>query len=268
MIDCCWGAGVLSDECVFVPKFSEDYFCVPPSRFIFTHWPTKEGEQFLNPPLTGIDTFERLPAVKSKFFANEVSLLEPKSAVIQVSSEGEATVILTVPRDVHVKPWVSYGRINRDSHFIHEELGDDRVKIVISIRCLDQREGLVSIGFKKGQQANFFEVGLQFSLLNPNLISCPEFPVLYTPYTEGQISIFEPLILLLQQNKTYSFRAQTSRDDPAELVVFHDLNNIHKMKRNSKGEWAQNVVVNKAGLWYLSLLSGDRFVHIAKYNVL
>lgn len=51
LVDCTYGAGVLSGGC-FVSKFTDEYFITPPEQLVFSHWPDDKNWQLLETPLS------------------------------------------------------------------------------------------------------------------------------------------------------------------------------------------------------------------------
>lgn len=60
-IDSTWGAGHRDDSGVYRQVLDPWWFLLSPKRMIYTHFPDKPSEQFLDPPISK-DAFRRLPA--------------------------------------------------------------------------------------------------------------------------------------------------------------------------------------------------------------
>ncbi|KAF9161509.1 hypothetical protein DFQ26_004480 [Actinomortierella ambigua] len=64
LIDSTWGAGVCNASTQsFEKKFRPFYFLLRPNRMIYSHFPEKDEDQFLDPPIDE-HTFKRLPCLK------------------------------------------------------------------------------------------------------------------------------------------------------------------------------------------------------------
>ncbi|KAF9541349.1 hypothetical protein EC957_003127 [Mortierella hygrophila] len=64
LIDSTWGAGVCDlGTRSFKKLFRPFFFLLRPNRLIYTHWPNKPEQQFLNPPIHE-NVFRSLPAIK------------------------------------------------------------------------------------------------------------------------------------------------------------------------------------------------------------
>ncbi|KAG9284647.1 hypothetical protein G9A89_004689 [Geosiphon pyriformis] len=85
LIDSTWGAGVVEGQS-FVQRFDPFYFLVTPSKFIYSHLPRKEEEQYLEPPLNKTQ-FVSLPFVKPPYFTAGLSFITKIPNEIEVDHD-------------------------------------------------------------------------------------------------------------------------------------------------------------------------------------
>ncbi|KAF9353177.1 hypothetical protein BGX26_009030 [Mortierella sp. AD094] len=64
LIDSTWGSGLDDPLTQSVKRFSPFYFLARPEQLIYSHWPDKTHEQFLNPPIH-VDIYRDLPFVSA-----------------------------------------------------------------------------------------------------------------------------------------------------------------------------------------------------------
>ncbi|KAG0241509.1 hypothetical protein BGW41_005818 [Actinomortierella wolfii] len=83
LIDSTWGAGICNAATqTFEKKFRPFYFLLRPNRMIYSHYPEKTEDQFLDPPIDE-DTFRRLPVLKP----------ETWQLGIKIGSKGRGNVV-------------------------------------------------------------------------------------------------------------------------------------------------------------------------------
>jgi hypothetical protein len=85
LIDATWDSGYLKDR-AFVREFRTDYLFVPPALIGVTHFPEDPAWQLRAQPLTRGE-FARQPMMRPKFFADGLSLLEPRRSQVTVARE-------------------------------------------------------------------------------------------------------------------------------------------------------------------------------------
>ncbi|KAM3586166.1 hypothetical protein VKS41_002694 [Umbelopsis sp. WA50703] len=90
MIDSTWGAGYLATEGspAFKKKFNPFYFLTNPSKFIYSHFPKDNRDQYLTPPMDESDFFE-LPWVQPLYHKYNLLIQSPKprSPVLETSDD-------------------------------------------------------------------------------------------------------------------------------------------------------------------------------------
>ncbi|CAG8482309.1 5136_t:CDS:2 [Ambispora gerdemannii] len=82
LIDSTWGAGNVRGT-KFVKHYEPFYFLTSPTKFIYSHLPRKDEEQYLSPPIT-VQEFISLPFVKPPYFAAGLSFTKRMGTKITV----------------------------------------------------------------------------------------------------------------------------------------------------------------------------------------
>lgn len=96
LLDCTWAAGAIDETGTYQRRFDGWYFDPPPEKLIFTHLPEESRWQLLGDPVNR-DTFERMPYLRSTFFAMGFELASPATCCIE-SENGRAEVSLVKPQ--------------------------------------------------------------------------------------------------------------------------------------------------------------------------
>jgi hypothetical protein len=113
-IESTWGAGAVNNG-QFVKRFSEFYWCTPPERLIYTHFPLDRSWQLLKKPIT-VQQFEKQVKVDKGLFEMGVpdallrSTLAGKSfrGLAKVYTAPFALTIVNVPLDNYLKDGQEY----------------------------------------------------------------------------------------------------------------------------------------------------------------
>ncbi|HEX2951630.1 MAG TPA: transglutaminase domain-containing protein [Armatimonadota bacterium] len=91
LVDCTMGAGYLDGQLNFVHTVDDFYFCTPPEKFIFDHFPEDEKWQLLPNPLTAAQ-FDNLASVSPQFFEYGLHCAQISRRKITVDHSGTLTI--------------------------------------------------------------------------------------------------------------------------------------------------------------------------------
>ncbi|CAG8520572.1 9074_t:CDS:2 [Funneliformis mosseae] len=85
LVDNTWGAGILNGT-EFEKHFEPFHFLCSPTQFIYSHFPEKPEQQYVEPKLTKAE-FLDLPYVKPKFFSSGLGFVKHLGNEIKVSDD-------------------------------------------------------------------------------------------------------------------------------------------------------------------------------------
>ncbi|KAJ3044480.1 hypothetical protein HDV00_001907 [Rhizophlyctis rosea] len=235
-MDTTWGTGIINNQRAFEALFNPHYFLTPPHRFIFTHFPREEKDQFLSPALSEHD-FTSLPYARQRFFIGEGTILlqprGPHPALVEVKRDDEwVDAVVAVPDEiVSVQGKFSVGDLEQKGG-MRENVGvltfpkwDEKLRRrVVKVRtlCPGAKEGEFDVyGFveeeleKQAQELKakgFFtftshSLLVKFHVCNPTSSSHP-FRKLVSPHKTDMFAVLFPLFQQLPCHQRVKFSVQ------------------------------------------------------------
>ncbi|MCS7046243.1 MAG: hypothetical protein NZO58_07795, partial [Gemmataceae bacterium] len=125
LIDATWGAGYVNGR-TFVKRFADCYFLIPPEKLAFSHLPTSDKWQLLNPPLSA-EQFLAQPKVERAMWELGVSAdmirkalaSNPDGSLVKVYSfPGDSTTLVQAPLVRTLKAGTKYAFEFKSDDFV------------------------------------------------------------------------------------------------------------------------------------------------------
>jgi len=97
LLDVTWDAGFMEGK-RFKLRYSTHYLFRKPEEMIFTHYPVKTYQQFLERPLNAYE-FTELPFLHGRFFDEKLRLLSRPERLVEMSLDQDYVFEMEVPKD-------------------------------------------------------------------------------------------------------------------------------------------------------------------------
>lgn len=129
LIDVTWDEGHIQNG-RYVKDYSNDYYLVPPSQFIYTHFPVDPKWQLLERPLTA-EEFVQLPHLRGGFFRHGLQLVHPTEKVTQ--ADDQLVVQLIAPPNISLLAELRPAGSNKAGEPITPTWANNTLRIPVTI---------------------------------------------------------------------------------------------------------------------------------------
>ncbi|CAG8732978.1 3188_t:CDS:2, partial [Racocetra persica] len=280
LIDSTWGAGHVNNK-QFNKKFQPFYFLASPTKFIYSHFPEKSSQQYLQPTITRKE-FNNQPHYKGDFFHEGLRFLRYYGSEINVIDDN---IILDLEQSI------DDGRVNKvtaslewkgqkidafsqrlaipgpNGGILHRlrigcpTRGEGKLQLFYFKEGVERGSGICSILIKNsGTGAKYKPFVYQYGFLYPCTIVKPIYQTLgYAKKTHFEIIVFNvdsnkkiPKFVLLgpgMEKQTF-LEPLMDRNDSDGCITM-----------------ACDVMTNYKGTWNLGVKNGNGYNFLASYDV-
>ncbi|KAF0430097.1 cytokinesis protein cyk3 [Gigaspora margarita] len=279
LIDSTWGAGHVNDK-MFNKKFNPFYFLTSPTKFIYSHFPEKSSQQYLQPTITRKE-FNNQPYYMSDFFNEGLRFLRYYGSEIEAIDDN---IILNLEQSI------DDGRINKVIAFLEwkgQKLDAFSQRLAIPgpnggilhrlrIGCPTRGEGKLQLFYQKEGQKSFPGI---CNILIKNPGTGAKYKQFAKQFSDPcSYTIIKPFYQTLSFAKrthfeVISFNIKSNKNIP-ELVLYgpemESQLSLELIDRNDSKKcitMARDVMLNSKGSWCLAVKTGNSYRTLAYYDV-
>ncbi|CAG8621196.1 10296_t:CDS:2, partial [Acaulospora morrowiae] len=220
LVDCTWGAGVVSNK-RFEKKFRSFYFMCSPTKLIYSHFPNNVKEQYLQPTITRPE-FINQPHYKSTFFDKGLRLIRYIGCEIEIPDDNAILDIEQTIVDGSVNKiqghldWKGQS-INAFTQILSNSGPNGGVIYRVRIGCPTRGEGILNL-FYYNRDENY---GSQITTMKiKNLGTGTKYKrfveLFAVPFP---CSVIRPFTSSLEYNKKVRFEVILFNQDASEILI-------------------------------------------------
>ncbi len=260
LIDCTWGAGMITPELSFERRFRSYYFLAPPEELIYTHFPSDPRWQLLPEPVT-LDEFERMVHMRETAFSLGLRALDPEEGWLGAGEDGALSV--RIPRGVHLAAALVRDGKDLDASIVWIQEGDETA----SIACIFPEAGRYRLDLyarKDGDPAGRYALAMSYAIdAGAGAGDRRRFPIQFDRYGSSGAELFAPRGGVLEAGAEIRFSIRVPGARSVAVVIgddFHDL--------RPSGDLFEGVVAARRGKMgiFAAFAEGSSYEEILEYE--
>ena len=261
LVDCTFGAGSVDEKFNFLKKFDDYYFCINPSEFIFSHFPTDEKWQLIKKTKT-MDDFEKSLKISNHFFKLGFRRINPEVDILNLSAnKTQIKVSYDATKNIHISAVLTDVE-NSNGNKIQNSVSITRLKRCFVIDVYINKKGDYFLYlFGKNDEMEQSEQLTVFKLINEN-DSTQEF--YYPKKYSDLIEIIKPQNNNLMKGNYYDFKFVQSQYDALYIKMGKQF--IEMSKKNNTFEEKEIYIHDKIKINYKNPKDG-KYHPLVEYNV-